>query len=103
MASSLSASDRRRNYLKILRHYYYSLVDKTQVPFNLHDLKDFYHRFLKYAVFFNLFGLIFTLESEHVHSHEKKDAVQRWEQVLYEAHEVETEKYMSSNEDLRII
>lgn len=103
MTSSLSPRDRRQNYLRVLRHYYYSLVDKHTVPFNMNDLKSFYRHFLKYAVFFNIFDLVFTLDSGYISDNEKTEAVNRWEQTLYDAYDVETNSYISDNEDIRII
>jgi thiamine kinase-like enzyme len=96
--TSLNPKDRRNNYLKIFRRYFYTLVDTRHIKFKLHEMKEFYLAFMKYAVFFSFPNLALILKSEKLNDHEKQGAVQRWESVLDDAFEYESGGYVSDNE-----
>uniref|UniRef100_A0AC34QRA5 CHK kinase-like domain-containing protein n=1 Tax=Panagrolaimus sp. JU765 TaxID=591449 RepID=A0AC34QRA5_9BILA len=98
--TSLSPHLRRNNYMKIFRRYYYTLIDTRSIKFKLHEIKDFYLRFLKYAVFYSLPTLTAILESQKYSDEEKFRAVTRWEATVDDAFDVETGDYLSDNEDL---
>ncbi|KAI6223685.1 CHK domain-containing protein [Aphelenchoides fujianensis] len=98
MITGLSAKDRRSNYLRVLRSYYYQLVEHHCVPHNkLHEMKSFYHEFLKRAVFFKLLTL--EAEIEYEGDAEAKAAVHRWENVVLDAHEFESGRYVSDDQN----
>jgi hypothetical protein len=96
--TSLNPTDRRNNYLKIFRRYFYTLVDTRHIKFKLHEMKEFYLSFMKYAAFCSFPNLALILKSEKLSDHEKQGAVRRWESTLDDAYEYETGGYVSDNE-----
>ncbi|KAI6199553.1 CHK domain-containing protein [Aphelenchoides besseyi] len=95
MLSGLAAEERRSNYLRILRHYFYRLVDVHCVAFKLYHLKQFYHRFLKHAALFRLLTLEAEIDEDESSA---KFVIQRWENTVIDAQEFEND-FVSDGED----
>uniref|UniRef100_A0A914C114 CHK kinase-like domain-containing protein n=1 Tax=Acrobeloides nanus TaxID=290746 RepID=A0A914C114_9BILA len=98
MITSLPAKQRRNNYLKIFRHYFYTLVDIRSLKFKLSDLKAFYKVFFKYAIFFSMSALTNLVNSADFSHDVKSAAVARWEEAVNEAYDLETGAFISDDE-----
>ncbi|CAD5231874.1 unnamed protein product [Bursaphelenchus xylophilus] len=93
MLSSLDKHQRRPNVMKILKRYYYKMVDSHKTPCTLQILKASYLRYLKYFVFFNLLSIWQHLNDPDVFYKTKVTLVRRWNDVVEECYSYEKGEY----------